>query len=130
MEGRLATIAAPMACMRVDRSNTEMLAVVGDLAQRFGAAVIGVAARQPSNPAVVRGAGPRAPRQHDLDKFVEQSAAAEAELRAALPKVENIQWRAQMTFGPTGEYFAGQARNADLVVAAVDPGERITNPLV
>ncbi len=124
----MATIATLMACMRINSSNAGMLAVVGDMAQRFAAAVIGVAARQPSTYATLRGAGPVEPYRHDLDKFVEHAAAAEAEFRAALPKVENLHWRSQMTFGPVGEYVAAEARGADLVVAALDPGDRIFFP--
>ena len=55
----LATISTLMACMRTDRSNAELLAVVADLAQRFSAAVIGVAARQLSLHSSIMAIGPR-----------------------------------------------------------------------
>ena len=123
----MATITTLMACMRTDH-NAGMLAVVADLAGRFGAAVIGVAARQASTPGIVRGVGPREPDRHDFDKFVDLSAAAEAEFRAALPKVQDLQWRSQMTFGPVYEYVAAESRGADLVVATLDSGEGIFLP--
>jgi nucleotide-binding universal stress UspA family protein len=127
MEGSLATIATLMACMRIDH-NAGMLSVVADLAERFGAAVIGVAARQASTQVIVPGAGPRAPHQHDLDKFIVEAAAAETEFRAALPKVQDLQWRSQMTFGPVYEHIADEARCVDLVVAALGSVDRFFFP--
>jgi nucleotide-binding universal stress UspA family protein len=123
------TIATLMACLRIGSSNAGVLAVSGDIAHRFAASVIGVAARQAETPGeVVRGAGPRGPRRHDLNKFIDEAAAAEAEFRAALPKVEDLQWRSQMTFGPVHEYVSNEARGADLVVVALDPSDRIFFP--
>jgi nucleotide-binding universal stress UspA family protein len=124
----LATISTLMACMRINRSNAELLAVVAEIAARFSAAVIGVAARQPSLNATIRAVGPGEPRQRDVDKFHEHTAAAEAEFRAALSKVKNLQWRSQMTVGPLSEYVANEARGVDLVFAALEPGDRIFLP--
>ena len=62
MESRLATISTLLACMRTDQSNAELLAVVADLAQRFSAAVIGVAARQLSLHSTIMAIGPGEPR--------------------------------------------------------------------
>ena len=75
MESRLATISTLLACMRTDRSNAELLAVVADLAQRFSAAVIGVAARQLSMHSSIMAIGPGEPRGHEFDKFRERAAA-------------------------------------------------------
>ena len=124
----MATISTLMACMRINRSNAEMLAVVADIAERFSAAVIGVAARQPSLSASVRAVGPGEPRERDVDKFHEHTKAAEAEFRSALSKIANLQWRSQMTVGPLSEYVGNEARGADLVVAALEPGDRIFLP--
>jgi nucleotide-binding universal stress UspA family protein len=114
-----------MACMSTDRSNTELLAVVADLAQRFSAGVIGVCARQLSMHSSIMAIGPGEPRGHEPDKFRERAAALEAEFRTALSMVSNLRWRAQMTAIPTSQYVANEARAADLLVAAVEPGERI-----
>ena len=72
--------------------------------------------------------GPREPRQHDLAKFIDQATAAEAEFRSALGKVPVLGWRSQLTFGPVCEYVANEARGADLVVAAHDPGDQLFFP--
>ena len=65
------------------------------------------------------------PSGHEPDKFRERAAALEAEFRTALSMVSNLRWRAQMTAGPTSQYVANEARAADLLVAAVEPGERM-----
>jgi nucleotide-binding universal stress UspA family protein len=120
----LAAISTLMACMSTDRSNTELLAVVADLAQRFSAAVIGVCAKQLSMHSSILAVGPGEPRGHELDKFRERLAVLEAEFRSALSIVTNLQWRAQMTAGPTSHYLAAEARAADLLVANSEAGDR------
>jgi nucleotide-binding universal stress UspA family protein len=120
----LAVLSTLMACMTTDRSNAELLTVVADLAQRFSAAVIGVCAKQLSMHSSVLAIGPGEPRGHELDKFRERVAIVEAEFRSALSMVDNLQWRAQMTAGPTSHYLAGQSRAADLLVAAGESDAR------
>ncbi len=110
--------------MTTDRSNAELLTVVADLAQRFSAAVIGVCAKQLSMHSSVLAIGPGEPRGHELDKFRERVAIVEAEFRSALSMLDNLQWRAQMTAGPTSHYLAGQSRAADLLVAAGESDAR------
>ncbi len=124
----MATISILMACMRLDRSNAGLLAVVADVAQRFSAAVIGVAVTQPSTHSAIMAAGPGKPYNRDLDRFRERSAALEAEFRSALSMVESLHWRSQMTAGPLSHHIANEARSADLIVAALEPGERIFLP--
>jgi nucleotide-binding universal stress UspA family protein len=124
----LATISTLLACMRTDRSNAELLAVVADLAQRFSAAVIGVAARQLSLHLSIMPIGPGEPRGREFEKFRERTAALEAEFRSALSGADNLQWRSHMTAGPASQLAANEARGADLIVAAVEPGERVFSP--
>jgi nucleotide-binding universal stress UspA family protein len=114
------TFSTLLACMRVGHSNADLLGVVADLAQHLGSAVIGVAVRQATAHANVRGAGPFAPHQHDIHRFAEDAAAAEDEFRAALSSVASIAWRAEMTLGPPCQRIAEDACAADLVVAPVD----------
>ena len=99
-----------MVCLRVDRSNAELLAVAADVGRRFGSHIIGIAARQVSAHGYVRGAGPFEPTDYDTRRFTDQAAAAEQEFRAALADFGAIDWRMQMTFGPAFEYIAGEAR--------------------
>jgi nucleotide-binding universal stress UspA family protein len=120
----LAAISTLMACMSADRSNTALLAVVADLAQRFSAAVIGVCAKQLSMHSSILAIGPGEPRGHELDKFRERLAVVEAEFRSTLSTVNNLQWRAQMTAGPTAHHLAAEARAADLLVTASESDDR------
>ncbi len=117
-----------MACLRVGRSNAELLAVAADVGKRFGSQIVGIAARQASTHGYVRGAGPFEPNDYDTRRFTEQAAAAEREFRAALSGFGAIDWRMQMTFGPAYEYVADEARCADLVIASVDAHERTLFP--
>jgi nucleotide-binding universal stress UspA family protein len=114
--------------MRTDRSNDELLAVVSDLAQRFSATVIGVVARQLSLPSSIMAIGPGEPRGREFDKFRERADQVEAEFRSALSGVDNLQWRSQMTAGPASQQVADEARAADLIVAAVEPGVPVFSP--
>jgi nucleotide-binding universal stress UspA family protein len=120
----LATISTLMACMSTHRSNAELLSVAADLAERFSAAVIGVCASQLSMHPSIRAVGPGEPRSHELDKFRERVAVAEAEFRSALSTVNNLLWRAEITAGPTSHYLARQARAADLLLAASESDDR------
>jgi nucleotide-binding universal stress UspA family protein len=124
----LATISTLMACMRTDRSNAELLAVAADLAQRFSAAVIGVAARQFSLHSSIMAIGPGEPGGREVDKFREHAAAVEAEFRSALTMVEDLRWRSEMTAGPASRHVANEASRADLILAAAQPGERMLLP--
>jgi nucleotide-binding universal stress UspA family protein len=124
----LATISVLMACMRADRPNADLLAVVADVAGRFSAAVVGIAARQPSMRSAIMAVGPGEPPDRDVEKFRERAAALEAEFRSALSMVKDLQWRSQMTAGPPSEHIANDARGADLIVAAAESGDRIFPP--
>jgi nucleotide-binding universal stress UspA family protein len=114
--------------MATNRPNADLLAVVADLARRFSAVVIGVYARQLSMQTSVMATGPGEPRGHELEKFRERAATAEAEFRSALSGVNNCLWRAQMVAGPSSDYLASEARAADLLVAAVEPSEHTPSP--
>jgi len=124
----LATISILMACMRTDRSNADLLAVVADMARRFSAAVVGVVARQASMHSAVMAMGPGEPPDRDFEKFRERAAPLEAEFRSALSMVKDLQWRSQMTAGPASQHIADQARGVDLIVTAAEPGEPIFLP--
>jgi nucleotide-binding universal stress UspA family protein len=129
LENRLATtISTLMACMRTDRSNAELLAVVADLARRFSATVIGVAAKQLSLHPSIMTIGPGEPRGREFEKFRERADAVEAEFRSALSGVEKLQWRAQMSAGPASQPAANEARAADLIVAAIETGGQVFSP--
>lgn len=118
------SVSTVMACLSVGRSNADLLSVVGDVARRFGARVIGVAARQMAMHPYVRGVGPFEPQDYDPRKFAEQAKGVEAKFRAALADVPALEFRMQITSGPPCQYVANEARSADLVVAPIEPNGR------
>jgi nucleotide-binding universal stress UspA family protein len=107
-----------LACMRIDRPNSDLLSVVSDTAERFGSV-----AKQASAHVHSRVAGPFEPQENDLHEFIERASAAETEFRGSLSKVGKLEWRPQVTFGPVSEHIANEARSADLVVAPIDDQE-------
>ncbi len=113
-----------MVCLRVGRSNAELLAVAAAVGKRFGSQIIGITARQVSAPGYIRGAGPIEPTDYDMRRFIDQAAVAEREFRAVLSDFGAIDLRTRMTLGPAYEYVADEARCADLVIASVEAHER------
>ena len=113
-----------LVCLRLDKPNADILAVARDLAQRCESAVIGLVAKQAVAHPPSAGAGPREPFQRDLQRFKEQAATVEQEMRDGLAHIERLDWRAKLTFGPASEYVAKEARAADLVIVPLDHRER------
>jgi nucleotide-binding universal stress UspA family protein len=128
METWLATISTLMACMRSDRSNAGLLAVVADMAKLFSAAVVGVAARQPSMHSAIMTTGPGEPPDRDLDRFRERAGVLEAEFRSALSMVGDLRWRSEMTAGPPSQHVANEARGVDLILAGAESDGGMFSP--
>ena len=117
-----------MVSLALDRPNEASLAVAGDIAERFGARVVGVAASDIRAPLYFA--------EGDFaQKLLDDETAAikrrlselEAEFTGAVEKrAKSVEWRS--TRGLPGPYMLQQARAADLLVvgaraeAMVDPG--------
>ena len=117
-----------MACLHLDRPNGAVLAVARDLARRFDAAVVGVAAKQANMHLSARPVGPTEPHEHEVHKFRECADAAEQEFRQVFPETASLAWRAQLTFGPASEFVAHEARAVDLLVVTNDAKDRFIFP--
>jgi nucleotide-binding universal stress UspA family protein len=109
-----------LACLRIDRPNADLLAVVSDTAQRFGSTVIGVLTKQASAHVHARVMGPAEPPEHDLQAFMERASVIEMEFRSALSDIDRLDWRPHLIVGPAFEHVANEARGADLVIASID----------
>ncbi|MBA2398617.1 MAG: universal stress protein [Bradyrhizobium sp.] len=126
-----------MVSLALDRPNDACLAVAGDLAERFGAQVIGIAASDLRPPLYFADGG-------HAQKLLDEEAAAtrkrlselEAEFRASVEKrAKSVEWRSAQTLPVP--YILQQARRADLLVvgarsesivdpcAAADPGDLV-----
>jgi len=109
-------------------SNQALLATAGDLATRFGAAVIGIAACQPIAP--IYGDVPVSGEllEADLEEIAREDRIAETSFRAALGG-HRLEWRRAVTGGSLADYVADQARAADLIITAphrrIDPSRRV-----
>ena len=111
------TYATIMVNMELRESNTALLEIAGDLAIRFDAHVIGIAARQPAQDYDGE-AGYQAEVQGI--KFEAEVKTAETEFRHALRKhVGAVEWRSTQLFTAQSEYIAREARSVDLVATGV-----------
>jgi nucleotide-binding universal stress UspA family protein len=118
-----------MVHLELGRGNEAVLAVAGDLAERFGTSVIGIAAVQPTQP--VYGSACYVPPEvmnEDRDDIARMLQNAEAEFNSALAgRVKSLEWRAMTLFTPLDEYVANEARCADLIISCV-PSDSVTSP--
>ena len=102
-------------------SNAGLLQIAGDLADRFHAHVIGIAACRPMQTVAADGYISGDIVEQDFKQIDDALEAAEVEFRKALPAHANsLEWRSTTTFGPVSDYVASEARSADLVVTGVD----------
>src|SRR4051794_35506826 len=118
-----------MVSLALDRSNEACLAVAGDLAERFGARLIGIAASD-IRPALYFADGESAQKVLDEEGTAvrQRLSELETEFRAAASKrTKSVEWRSALTLPIP--YVMQHTRAADiLVVGARD--EAIVDPLV
>ena len=125
------TYSTLVACMRPGEANAGLLAVVGELAERFEASVVGLATRQPMQHMFSGNLVPEALIEQENAAFQDQADALEAQFSEALKgRARDLEWRAKMAVGPLSDYVAGELRCADLVVAQVEAGSVFTSPSI
>lgn len=118
------TYATLMVHLELGRPNTRLLQVTGDLAQRFKASVVGIAARQPLQLVYGDGFVSGDFYQEDELNMAKELEAAEAEFRAALHHcAHTIEWRSARTYTNLADYLVAQSRGADLIVTGVAHGD-------
>src|ERR1700694_2839567 len=122
------TYATVMVRMALDRSNDARLEIAGQLAERFGALVIGVTAAEFSPPLYFTDG-------EQAQKFLDEGQAAirnriaklEAQFRAAMQnRAAAVEWRCAEDF-PT-RFFVQQARAADIIIVGEGGGEALVDP--
>ena len=115
------TFSTLMVHLDVGHSNAGCLQVAGDLADRFHAGVVGIAACQPMQLAYADGYVSGEMIEDDVKAKEKEIAAAEAEFRGAFQKCTNaLEWRSTITLDPLSDFIACEARSADVVVTGVD----------
>jgi nucleotide-binding universal stress UspA family protein len=115
------TYATLMVHLDVGSSNAVRLQVAGDLADRFGTGVVGIAGCQPMQLAYADGYVSGEMVEDDLKAKEKGIAAAEAEFRSAFQKRTNaLEWRSAITLDPLSDFIACEARSADFVITGID----------
>ena len=117
-----------MVSLALDRPNDASLAVAGDIAERFGARVVGVAASDIRAPLYfAEGEFGQKLLDEEATAIKRRLSELEAEFTGAVQKrAKSVEWRS--TQGLPGPYMLQQARAADLLVVGaraetmVDPG--------
>ncbi len=115
------TYATLMVHLELGKSNAGLLGIAGDLADRFEAGIVGIAACQPM-PLVYSDGGYAygdliTDDRNEIDKEIRE---AEAEFRTVLQaRVKTLAWRSTVTNGSLSDYLARAARGVDIVVTGV-----------
>jgi nucleotide-binding universal stress UspA family protein len=112
-----------MVHLELNGDNEGVLKIAGDLAGRFDARVIGIAACQPIQVLVSESFNAGEAITQDWAEIEKELAAAGDQFRAALRgRVKSLEWRSMITYGPLADYIADQARAADLIITGKDLG--------
>jgi nucleotide-binding universal stress UspA family protein len=115
------TYSTLMVLLQPGNANAMLLQVTGDLAERFHAGVIGVAACRPLGVVCRESPVPAPLFEADRKEIDRALKAAEAEFRTALQdRAGRLEWRPRVTVLPLSDYLAGEARGADLIVTGID----------
>jgi nucleotide-binding universal stress UspA family protein len=111
-----------MVHLELGQSNAGRLRVVAEIAQRFQAEVVGIAACRPMNMVFSEGYVPAEIIDQDRERLDRETKEAEAEFRSGLQgRLTKVGWRSAVTFSSLSDYIACEARSADLVVTGVTP---------
>ena len=106
------------------RSNESLLQFAGELAERFDARVIGIAACAPPVLADADVGVDGETFELERNQIEEEIGSAEAEFRAAFrDRGTHVEWRAAEDDSDLVRYVSRQARNADLLITAVAQGD-------
>ena len=122
------TYATVMVHVDLEHPNEGHLRLAGDLAEQFGARLIGIAAANPQ-PQYYADSNFAANLVAQLrTRIKEQIASAETLFRAELRnRVKDIEWRC--AFARPADFVAQEARAADLVIAGAQRGGGLLDPL-
>ena len=118
------TYATLMVHLQSGQSNTSLLNVARQFAERFEAHVIGIAACQPMM--VVSGDGTVCGDvfENDQARITADLEAAQQEFRDALRgRSTRLEWRSQITLAAPASYLSNDARCADLILTGSMPAD-------
>ena len=114
------TYATLLVNLQLGQKNSDVLQITADLADRFHARVVGIAAGQAIPVACDEGYRSGKIFDEDLQRLDEEIGLAELEFRNTFRSRNTpIEWRSQKMFPPLSDYIVDQARSADLIVMGV-----------
>jgi nucleotide-binding universal stress UspA family protein len=122
------TYATVMVSLALDRANEARLEITGQLAERFEARVIGIAAAQFSPPLYFT-SGERAQKLLDQGQAAirNRTSELEAQFRAAMQsRAKLVEWRCAEDF--PARTITREARAADIIVARQDGQDALSDP--
>jgi nucleotide-binding universal stress UspA family protein len=118
------TYTSLMVHLDLGQSNENLLLVTANLAELFGASVIGIAACQPMMAYGGDGYIAGEAIEEDRSTMETQTCEAEAAFRAAMKgRVAKLQWRSTIGFDSLSDFISAHARAADLLLIAPEPRE-------
>jgi hypothetical protein len=117
-----------MVQLELEHTNDARLEIAGSLAEKFGAAVVGIAAADHSpGPYYADGAFAQQLLAEDRAQLKQRMAEAEARFRAVMVgRAKSVEWRSALQL-PT-EYVAREARAADLVITGTNTDGTLVDP--
>lgn len=112
-----------MVHLELNGDNEGVLRIAGDLAERFKARVIGIAAAQPVKILYDEGCTAGEVMAEDQAEIDKELNACVAQFRQALEgRANGLEWRSTVAFDRLEDYIAEQARAADLIITGKDIG--------
>ncbi len=115
------TYSTLMAHLDLGVPNEGLLRVTADLAERFKARVIGIAACQPMQITYGDGYMSGDVIEQDRAEIEKETNKAEARFNAVLHgKIANLEWRSTVSYLSLADYVAQQARATDLLITGPD----------
>ena len=118
------TYATLMVHLELGRSNSRLLQLAGELAERFHAGVFGIAACPPMQ--IVGGEGYFSAESFEQDRteLAKELNEAEAQFRDALQtRAAALEWRSSTDYASLSDYLAHEARSVDLVITGIASGD-------
>ncbi|PZU64849.1 universal stress protein [Sphingobium sp.] len=115
-----------MVHLELGKSNVDLLKITADLADRFQASVIGIAACQPIQYVYGDGFISGEVLDQNLAEIQKEADAAEAEFRTVLGgRVTDVEWRFAITRASIADYIGEEVRSADLLITKPDRGSSL-----
>lgn len=112
-----------MVHLELNGDNDGVLNIAGELAERFKARVIGIAAAQPVRNLYDEGCTAGEVLAEDQAEIDKELNACVAQFRQALEgRTKGLEWRSTITFDSLDDYIAEQGRAADLIITGKDIG--------